>query len=165
MTSMKTFLVCVIFSVMSDSLKPHGLQPTWLLCLWNSLGENTKVGSHSLLQGIFPTQGQKLGLLHCRHIIYHLSHQGTLTGHISTPSSQLCGTLRATVNVKSTRGAGWMWSCTKSPQADSCQHFICLADPQKSPFVFISLKTPLVERALFPGYLLKTISKNYQTLQ
>ena len=32
---------------------------------------------HSLLQGIFPTQGSNLGLLHCRHILYHLSHQGS----------------------------------------------------------------------------------------
>ena len=35
------------------------------------------MGSHSLPQGIFPTQGWKLGLLHCRKILYHLSHQGS----------------------------------------------------------------------------------------
>ena len=35
------------------------------------------VGCHSLLQGIFPTQGSNLGLPHCRQIIYHLSHQGS----------------------------------------------------------------------------------------
>ena len=34
------------------------------------------MGSHSLLQGIFPTQGSNLGLLHCRQILYHLNHQG-----------------------------------------------------------------------------------------
>ena len=37
--------------------------------------KNTEVGIHSLLQGIFPTQGSNLGLLHCRQILYHLSHQ------------------------------------------------------------------------------------------
>ena len=37
-------------------LGPHGLQPTRLLCSWNSPGKNTGVGSHSFLQGIFPTQ-------------------------------------------------------------------------------------------------------------
>ena len=31
-----------------------------------------------LLQGIFPTQGSNLGLLHCRQTLYHLSHQGSL---------------------------------------------------------------------------------------
>ena len=48
-----------------------------LLCLWNSLGKNTRVGSHSLLQRIFLTQGSNLGLLHCRQILYSLSHQGS----------------------------------------------------------------------------------------
>ena len=43
-------------SVMSDSLRPHGLYPTRLLCPWNSPGQNIGVGSLSLLQGIFPTQ-------------------------------------------------------------------------------------------------------------
>ena len=36
---------------------------------------NTGVGSHSLLQGIFPTQGSKPGVLHCGKILYHVSHQ------------------------------------------------------------------------------------------
>ena len=51
---------------MSNSLWPHGLQPTRLLCPWNSPGKNTGVGSHPLLRGIFPTQGSKPGLPHCR---------------------------------------------------------------------------------------------------
>ena len=37
--------------------------------------KNTGVGSLSLLQGIFPTQGSNPGLPHCRWILYHLSHQ------------------------------------------------------------------------------------------
>ena len=44
-------------------------------CPWNSPGKNTGVSSHSLLQGIFPTQGSNLGPLHCRVNYYHLSHQ------------------------------------------------------------------------------------------
>ena len=40
-------------------------------------GKNIVVGSHSLLQGVFPTQGSNPGLLHCRCILYHLSHQGS----------------------------------------------------------------------------------------
>jgi len=57
-------------SVMSDSLRPHGLYSPW-----NSPGQNTRVGSLSLLQGIFPTQGSSPGLLHCRQILYQLSHK------------------------------------------------------------------------------------------
>ena len=59
-------------SVLSGSLQPHGLYSSW-----NSPGETVGVGSCSLLQGIFPTQGLNLGLLHCRRI-YHLSHLGSL---------------------------------------------------------------------------------------
>ena len=59
-------------SVVSDSLRPHGLQSQWY-----SLGQNTGVGSLSLLQGIFPTQGSKPSLPHCRQILYQLSHKGS----------------------------------------------------------------------------------------
>ena len=44
---------------------------------WTSLGKNTGVGSQSLPQGIFLTQGLNLGLLHYRQILYHLSHEGS----------------------------------------------------------------------------------------
>ena len=46
-------------------------------CPWNSPGQNTGVGSCSLLQGIFLTQRSNPGLLHCRWILYHLSHRGS----------------------------------------------------------------------------------------
>ena len=45
---------------------PMVTKPSSLLCLWNSPGKNTGVGSHSLLQGIFLIQGSKLSLLHHR---------------------------------------------------------------------------------------------------
>ena len=57
---------------MSNSLRPHGLCSPW-----NSPGQNTGVGSCSLFQGIFPTQGSNPGLLHCRWILYQLSHKGS----------------------------------------------------------------------------------------
>ena len=41
----------------SNSLRHYGLQPTRLLCPWDSPGKNTGVGCHALLQGIFLTQG------------------------------------------------------------------------------------------------------------
>ena len=59
-------------SVISDSLQPQGLHSP---C--NSLGQNTGMGSLSLFQGICPTQGSNPGLLHCRHILYQLSHKGS----------------------------------------------------------------------------------------
>ena len=51
-------------SVMSDSLQPHGLELARLLCSWDSPYKYTGMGSHSLLQGIFPTQESNPGLLY-----------------------------------------------------------------------------------------------------
>ena len=65
-------------SVVSGSLPPHGLYNPW-----NSPGYNTRIGSHSLLQGIFPTQALNPGLPQCRRILNQLSHQG---------SSRVCST-------------------------------------------------------------------------
>ena len=59
-------------SVVSDSLRSNGLYSPW-----NSPGQNTGVGSLSLLQGIFPTQLLNPGLPHCRWILDQLSHQGS----------------------------------------------------------------------------------------
>ena len=42
---------------MSDSVQPYGLQPSRLLCPWDSPGKNTRMGCRALLQGIFLTQG------------------------------------------------------------------------------------------------------------
>ena len=49
---------------------------TRLLCPWNFPGKNIGVGSHSLLQGIFPIQGLNPSPLHCSQILYLLSHKG-----------------------------------------------------------------------------------------
>ena len=57
---------------MSDPLRPHGLYR-----LWNPPGQNTGVGCHSFLQGIFPTQGSNPDLPHCRWILHQLSYQGS----------------------------------------------------------------------------------------
>ena len=59
-------------SVVSDSLRTHGLYS-----LWNSLGQNTGVGSLSLLPRIFPTQGSNQCLPHRRWILYQMRHKGS----------------------------------------------------------------------------------------
>ena len=67
-------------------LKYLGKSPEWkwksfshACCLWSHgrKPKNTGVGSHSLFQGIFPTQGSNPCLLHCRQILYHLRHKGS----------------------------------------------------------------------------------------
>ena len=68
-----------IFFCMSDWVKVAQscltLHNPMLYSPWNSPGQNPGVGSLSLLQGIFPTQESSRGLLHCRQILYQLSHK------------------------------------------------------------------------------------------
>ena len=82
-------------SVVSDSLWPHGLYNP---C--NSPGQNTGVGSLSLLQGIFPTQGLNPGLLHCRRILYQLGHKGK-------PKNTGVGSLSLLQQIFPTQGWNW----------------------------------------------------------
>ena len=62
---------------------------------WNSLGQHTRVGSLSLLQGIFPTQGSNPHLPHCRQILYQMYFKECIYIYIHQFSSvfQLCPTL------------------------------------------------------------------------
>ena len=67
--------VCVCWSLSHVRLSAT----TWTAahqapCPWNSPGKNTGVGCHFLLQGIFPTQGSNLGLVHCKQMRYCLSY-------------------------------------------------------------------------------------------
>ena len=68
-----------ICSVTSDSLWPLRLQPIRLMCPDNSPGQNTGVGSYSLLHEMFTIQKSNPGLPHGRWILYHLIHQGRPT--------------------------------------------------------------------------------------
>ena len=77
--------VCVSHSVVSSSLQTHGLyvahqtiQPIRIL-LSMEFSRQEYWSCHSLLQRIFPTQRSNPGILHCRWILYHLSHQGNST--------------------------------------------------------------------------------------
>ena len=54
---------------------PHGLQPARLFCPWDFPGKNTGVGCHFLLQGIVPTQGSSLCLLHWQVDSLPLNHR------------------------------------------------------------------------------------------
>ena len=88
---------------LSDSLQPHGLYSPW-----NSPGQNTGVGSHSLLQGTFPTQESNQGLWRCRWILYQLSYQGS-----NERSQRIC--IKVLTTVSAWRGClflsllSWMW--------------------------------------------------------
>ena len=59
-----------------QTLQPHGLQPARLLCPWDLQARTLGWVPNALLQGISPTQGSKLAILHCRKILYCLSQVG-----------------------------------------------------------------------------------------
>ena len=63
-------------SVMSNSLQPHGLKPTKLLCPWGFSRQAYWSGLPCPPPGIFPTQELNRSLLNCRQILYQLSYQG-----------------------------------------------------------------------------------------
>ena len=70
----KNFIyVYVSCSAVFDSLQPHGLQPTTLLCPWNSQARKLEWIAKPSSRGIFLNPG----FLHCRQILYRLSHQGS----------------------------------------------------------------------------------------
>ena len=69
--------VCITCSVVSNSLQSHGLKPTRLLCPWGFSRQKFWSELPFFSPVIFPTQGSNPGLLPCRQILYHLSHQGS----------------------------------------------------------------------------------------
>ena len=94
----------------------------WIYSPWHFPGQNTGVGSRSFLQGIFPTQGSNPGLLHCKRILYQLSHQGRprILEWVTYPFSRGSSWLRNQTGVSciadrfftswATREAqSWMW--------------------------------------------------------
>ena len=88
-------------SAVSNSLRLHELYSPW-----NSPGQNTGMSSHSLLQGIFPTQGSNSGLPHCRQILHQLSHQGSprILEWVAYPFSGGSSQTRNRTRVSSTAG-------------------------------------------------------------
>ena len=103
-------------SVVSGSLRLHELYSPW-----NSPGQNTGMRSHFLLQGIFPTQELSPGLLHCRQVIYQLSHQGNQ--EILMKLLQLA-TMRTSYHPQVRRGEGAAsnepWRRQKKKACRSC---------------------------------------------
>ena len=95
--------ICLIYmhvyvlscSVVSNSLRPQGLNPTRRLCPWNFPGKNTGVDCHFLLEGIFPTRGSILSLASAAFDRQSLYHCTTWEGqyicmHLHAQSLQLC---------------------------------------------------------------------------
>ena len=122
-------------SVMSNSLRPHGLYSPW-----NSPGQNAGVGSLSLLQGIFQTQELNPGLLHCRWILYQLTYQFSSVQSLSrvrlsaTPWTAAC---QASLSITNS------WSLLKFMSIESVMppnHLIFCCPLLLPPSIFPSIR-------------------------
>ena len=142
---------CLVISVVSDSMWPHGLHPVRLICPWDSPGKSTEVDCHALLQGIFPTQGSNLGLLHCRRILYRWATR-------EAPRSE-CNSS----NVKHTNLMSWTSICflLQNPRPASrkqkCLHLLglSLAHPLSG---MKALQSQMVERQIFQTQILQDLT-------
>ena len=143
-------------SVVSDSLWPHGLYSPW-----NSPGQNTGVGSLSLLQGIFPTQESNPGLPPCRRILYQLSHKRIprILEWVASPFSSGFSQLRNWTGVSCITGRFFTnWATGKLPHPQSpmffsssshTQHPSCLPDsPGAISFTWNILPTSFAYQTL-----------------
>ena len=71
--------VCLLVAIVFTSLQLDGLIALQVPLFIEFSRQEYWIGSPSLLQGIFLTQGSNTSLLNCRQILYHLSHQGILS--------------------------------------------------------------------------------------
>ena len=89
-------------------------------CPWNYPGKNTGVSCHFLLQGIFPSQGLKPGLQHCREILNQLSHQGRPLSWLNMTSNKM---QRCPADPSLTMCPSWLSTCWP------CQPRVTLGTP------------------------------------
>ena len=140
--------------VVSDSLWPHGLYSPW-----NSPGQNTGVGSCSLLQGICLTQGLNAGLPHCRQILYQLSHQGSpsMLEWIAHPFSSESYWPRNWTRVSCLTGRLFTsWATRESPGSHPKPLILAPGPPTR-----VLLSSPVLSLpSSFPKYWLMSISSH-----
>ena len=106
------YFIVLLFScsVISDSLRPHGLVAYQAPLSMGFPGNSPGVDCHFLLLGIFPTQGSNPGLPHCRPTLYRLSHQGSsLEGMMQKLKLQYFGHLMRRVDSLEKTDAGRDW--------------------------------------------------------
>ena len=138
-------------SVVSDSLWSHGLSSPW-----NSPGQNTRVGSLSLLQGIFWTQRLNPGLLHCRRILYQLSHKGSprILEWVAYPFSSGSSRPRNWTRVSCTAGRFFTnWAIREALQGD-----LCIVDGYKEFHSLVHLLYPTKPSHSIYRHVINTIS-------
>ena len=105
-------VLCLVIRSCPTLCNPMVCSPWGSSVHGDSPGKNSRVGCHALLQGVFPTQGSNPGLLHCRWILYHLSHQGSprILEWVACPFSRGSSQPKNQTRVSCTAG-GLLTSC------------------------------------------------------
>ena len=127
---------------MSKSLWPYGLEPSRLLCPWDSPGKNTRVGCHALLQGIFLTQGLNLYLL-C--LLHWQAGSLPLARHLGSPT--LLSVSQYTLSPSSLVG------CFVVQLKEDSTNFLCKYVTQFWPMKCKQKYTQLLRSIVFPFLL------------
>ena len=91
-------VLCLVAQSCLNLCDPMDSSPPGSSVHGDSSGKKTGIGSHALLQRIFPTQGLNPGLPQCRQILYHLSHQGSPDHKLKDPYSDI--SKRADINTR-----------------------------------------------------------------
>ena len=130
------------------------------LTLCKSAGQNTGVGSLSLRQGIFPTQGLNPGLPHCRQILYQLSYKGSprILEWVFYPFSSGYSRPRNWIGVSCIAGGFFIYWAIRAAQEQSKiikSYFLFLPPP---PFLWYSI---LITNIIFFNVCLHTIKNAY----
>ena len=145
----------------SRLVESNSLRPCGLYSLWNSRDQNTGVGSLSLLQGIFPTQGSNPGLPHGRRIPYQLSHKESrrILEWVAYPFSSGSSWPRNWTRVSCIAGRFFISRATREAhiyqdighQIEIIIHIICFLRTRTSsfPLHFPSLSLSMVLLELF----------------
>ena len=126
--------MCPVWWSESHSVRSHFLWPQGLYSPWNSPGQNTGVGSCSLLQGIFLTQGSNPGLPHCRRILYQLSHKGSpkTLEWVAYPFSSGSSQPRNRTRVSCTVGRFFTnWATREAKSLVKCDYLIFIKKKKK----------------------------------
>ena len=139
-------------SVLSDSLQPHRLQPTRLLCPWDSPGKSSGVGCHFLFQGIFPTRGQNPCLLHWQAgfaWFFFFNHQGSPTSShlphffllLTIPQwNQLFSYLLCAFTLSLSKACDIIWSEKQSSRVDTGGTLPSPFLPNRKPWIIFIIR-------------------------
>ena len=150
-------MLCLVAHSYLTLCDPMDCSPPGSSVHGDSPDKNTGVGCHTLLQGIFPTQGLNPGLLHCGQLLHRLSHQGSMRilEWVAYPFSRGSSQPRNQTGVSCTTGTSLPAELPRKPgswttRLQNCEtiNFCCLSHQ----FVILSITLVSLTNAIRKRY-------------